>query len=169
MKKDWFSLSFNNSKGTPNWVSWQLVASDFGHAPRPEPDPFAPDTTLPAGFRRVKPSDYKFTHTAMDRGHMCPNADRDKTTERAAHTFVMTNMVPQTHELNAKAWARLEKYSRQLAAGGKELYIVSGPAGRGGWSAKGFHNTTDGHVVVPAKCWKLVMVLDHGPATRPGA
>jgi endonuclease G len=43
------------------------------------------------------------------------------------------------------------------------LYIVSGPAGRGAWSAKGFHNTTDGHVVVPDKCWKLVLVLDPDP------
>ena len=82
----------------------------------------------------------------------------------------MTNMVPQTEELNTKAWARLEGHCRRLAErDGKELYIVAGPEGKGGTSEKGHFETTNGHVVVPARCWKVVLVLDAGdgdPAER---
>ena len=161
MKKEWFALSYNNSKGIPNWVSWRLVKDDVGDH-RPEPGPFKPDDALPPGFHRVKPTDYKYATTGFERGHMCSNADRGKSLEAAAQTFVMTNMVPQSHELNTGAWEGLEKYCRTLvrAKKGKELYIIAGPAGKGGRSSKGAFDTTDGTVVVPEKCWKVVLVLD---------
>jgi endonuclease G len=161
MKKEWFALSYNNSKASPNWVSWQLLEDEVGDK-RPEPGPFKPDETLPNGFHRVKPADYRYATTGFERGHMCSNADRGKSLEAAAHTFVMTNMVPQSHELNTGAWEGLERYCRTLvrAKREKELYIIAGPAGKGGTSSKGKFETTDGTVVVPEKCWKVVLVLD---------
>src|SRR6267142_6963890 len=95
MKKKQFALAYCNDRGTPNWVSWQLRKEDLGHAPR---KPFHPDTTLPRGFRRIKPEDY--TGSGFDRGHICPHNDRSATDEDSAATFVMTNMVPQAGELN---------------------------------------------------------------------
>jgi len=163
LKKEFFTISYNDTKGTPNWVAWNLVKSDFGTAKRPVPAPFHPDAELPATFHKVTPADYKFSNTAFDRGHMCPNADRDQSKERATTTFVMTNMIPQTHELNGKAWAKLESYCRTLVDEEEhELYIFAGPVGKGGWSAKGFFNTTNGRVVVPAKCWKVIVCLPIG-------
>src|SRR3954447_8734535 len=66
VKKDFFALSYNNVKGTPNWVSWRLAKENLGNAPR---KPFFPDTTLPSGFKQVLPSDY--SNSGFDRGHMC--------------------------------------------------------------------------------------------------
>ena len=34
MAKPFFALSYNNSKGTPNWVSWHLTYTDLGSATR---------------------------------------------------------------------------------------------------------------------------------------
>jgi endonuclease G len=51
MNKAFFALSYNNSKGTPNWVSWHLTKQDFGDAPRKRQ--FDPDETLPSGFSRI--------------------------------------------------------------------------------------------------------------------
>src|SRR5438132_4003901 len=65
MRKPYFALSYNDGKGTPNWVSWRLQESDLGPAPRSE---FFPDPDLPQGFRRVRPADY--TGSGFDRGHM---------------------------------------------------------------------------------------------------
>src|SRR4051812_13664854 len=45
--KPFYALSYNNVKGTPNWVSWRLTKADLGNARR---FPFKPDTNLPAGF-----------------------------------------------------------------------------------------------------------------------
>jgi endonuclease G, mitochondrial len=158
--KDQFALSYNNSTGTPNWVSWRLRKADLGHAPR---KPFHPDTTLPDTFLRVKPTDYRFPETGMTRGHMCPHSDRTKMDEDSAATFVMTNMVPQPLGLNAGAWNDLEVYCRNLVTEeNKEVYIVAGPWGKGGHSSKGFFNTTNGKVVVPGKCWKVALVVDAG-------
>jgi endonuclease G len=162
LKKEFFAVSYNNSKGTPNWVAWNLRKDDFGDAARPK-DAFHPDSELPTGFLKVRPTDYIFTATGFERGHMCPNADRDATTERAKATFVMTNMVPQSAELNEKAWGNLEKYCRRLVEkDGMELFIYTGPEGRGGWSDKGYFNTTNGKVIVPAKCWKVIVYLPAG-------
>src|SRR5213080_4784380 len=55
MAKKYFALSYNNDKGTPNWVSWRVVKEDLGDARRV---PFYPDETLPRGFRHVLPNDY---------------------------------------------------------------------------------------------------------------
>jgi hypothetical protein len=71
MVKPYFALSYNDSKGTPNWVSWRLTEADIGTAARV---PFYPDETLARGFHMVKPADY--TGSGFDRGHMCDHSDR---------------------------------------------------------------------------------------------
>jgi endonuclease G len=157
MEKDYFALSYNDSKGTPNWVSWQLTKDDLGNAPR---KPFYPDKDLPAGFKQVTPKDY--VGGGFDRGHMCPHSDRAADDDLSTATFVMTNIIPQSPYVNQKAWDQLEIYCRDLVENHrKTLYIISGPAGKGGTGRKGPKDTlADGKVTVPAKCWKVIMVLD---------
>jgi len=48
--KDQYALSFNNTKGEPNWVSWHLQASDIGDESRGD---FHPDIACP-GFKKIK-------------------------------------------------------------------------------------------------------------------
>lgn len=158
MVKPYFALSFNNSKGTPNWVSWHLTYDELGSAKRL---PFYPDESLPRGFNVVVPQDY--TNAGFDRGHMCPHSDRDRTEEMSHATFVMTNIIPQTAAVNQKAWRQLEMYCRMLVEHeNKELYIVCGPAGHGGRGKNGFKTALPkGKVTVPGECWKVILVLDH--------
>lgn len=159
MVKPYFALSYNNTRGAPNWVSWRLSASDIGTAPRVS---FYPDPDLPAGFKVVTPKDY--TGSGFDRGHMCPHGDRTATDEMSRATFVMTNIIPQSPNVNQKAWDQLEMYCRSLAEQGKVLYIVDGPYGVGGTGRNGRSNEigTENSVTVPSRCWKAVMVLDGG-------
>jgi len=158
LMKPQFSLSYNNSKGIPNWVSWHVGASDITKQVKrckasEDRDDFEPDSSLPAGFTLVNPDDYR--GSGFDRGHMTPSGDRTANQEDNCATFVMTNMVPQRPELNRKVWANLEEYSRSLVEQGKELYIVAGPAGE--------QELLNNKVVVPASTWKVIVVLD-----RPG-
>jgi endonuclease G len=46
-RKPQYALSYNNSNGTPNWVSWHLSKKWLGNTRRG--NPFAPDTSLPDG------------------------------------------------------------------------------------------------------------------------
>ncbi|MGO9567766.1 MAG: DNA/RNA non-specific endonuclease [Desulfomonilaceae bacterium] len=158
MNKDYFVLSYNDSKGTPNWVSWRLDTRYLGNLPRLPL--FATDDTLPAAFTKITHHDY--TNSGFDRGHMCPHADRSSDEEVDKSTFVMTNIVPQSHENNAGAWEQLEMYCRHLVQEeGKKLYIISGPLGIGGEGRNGSMNQiADGKVTVPQYTWKIIMVLD---------
>jgi endonuclease G, mitochondrial len=162
MKKPYFALSYNDSKGTPNWVSWCLRASDLGPAPRAE---FYPDPDLPRGFRHITPRDY--TGSGFDRGHMCPRSDRTSTPEAAKATFAMTNIVPQAPSVNQKAWADFEDHCRDLVRHKHQtLYVVAGPQGKGGTGLHGPAETiAGGKVTVPAKCWKVVLAIDGGTGT----
>jgi DNA/RNA endonuclease G (NUC1) len=153
MKRPEFALSYNADKGTANWVSWHLITDWTGALSRD--DTFRPDPTIPfPTWYRVNQFDY--SGTGYDRGHMCPNADRDGTWPSMQATFLMTNMVPQTPNNNQGPWAKFEDYLRSLigttAAPTNELYIVSGPNGSIGTIA-------NGHVTVPASTWKVVLVL----------
>ncbi|MHC0068143.1 DNA/RNA non-specific endonuclease [Nostoc sp. UIC 10890] len=149
MVKNQYALSYNQSKGTANWVAWQLNKSWLGNAERQ--NNFRPDNTLPAGWTRITPSAY--TGSGYDRGHIAPSGDRTKTVEDNSSTFLMTNMMPQTPDNNRNTWGNLEDYSRYLVSQGKELYIVAGPAGSQGEPLKG-------KVTVPKSTWKIIVVLD---------
>ncbi|WP_242581910.1 DNA/RNA non-specific endonuclease [Hymenobacter telluris] len=154
-----YALSYHRSRGIPNWVSWHLAAKDLGTAPRQ--DNFRADNALPAGWYQVTASSY--TGSGFDRGHHCPSADRTASTASNSATFLMTNMLPQAPNLNQRTWADLEEYCRTLVRGGNELYIIMGSYGTGGTGSQGPDNTIDqGRVTVPARCWKVVVVLPAG-------
>jgi len=149
MEKPQYALSYNQTKGIPNWVSWQLNRSWLGTAPRQ--NNFRPDDTLPSDWYRVKPSDY--SNSGYDKGHMAPSADRTRSKTDNSATFLMTNMVPQAPDLNQGPWADLEDYCRELVEQGKELYIMAGPTGKK-------EAIASGKVTVPTKTWKVIVVLD---------
>jgi endonuclease G, mitochondrial len=163
MKKKYYALSYNNTKGTPNWVSWSLVKEDVGKAKRAGL-PFLPDEELPSGFKKIDTREY--IGSGFDRGHMCPAGDRSSDMEAMKATFVMTNLVPQSAANNRQGWEKFEDYCRSLVKedDSKELYIVSGPYGEGGTGENGPKNGIPDdrtpRIVVPARTWKVVMVLN---------
>jgi len=62
--------------------------------------------------------------------------------------------MPQSPELNRGVWGDLEEYCRELVQSGKELYIVAGPVGSKGSIGK------KEKIAVPAKTWKVIVVLE---------
>ena len=161
-----FALSYHRTQGKPNWVSWHLTQADRGSADRQ--DDFRPDATLPTGWYQVKATSY--VGSGFDRGHNCPSADRTSSVAANSATFLMTNMIPQAPRNNQQTWANLENFGRaQLSGGANELYLIMGSYGKGGTGSKGFLTTLDGgHVTVPARVWKVLVILPTGEndATR---
>lgn len=160
MVKSQFGLSYNNSKGEANWVSWHLSRAWKGDAVRC--DCFSPDATLPGGYFAATTSNY--TGTGFDRGHLCPSDDRDGSDTDNAATFVMTNITPQAPNMNQITWGSLESYCRALVYAGNELYIIAGGYGAGGsGSLGGTTNTIAGtSITVPARFFKVIVVLPVG-------
>lgn len=151
MNKAQYSLSYNRSKATANWVAWRLDSSWIGSAPRQ--NDFRPDPALPTGWYRVTDSDY--SGSGYTRGHMCPSGERTRSVADNSATFLMTNMIPQIADNNSGSWNNFENYLRDLANQGKEIYTFSGGQGNIGTIA-------NGQIVVPAVTWKVVLILDNG-------
>lgn len=157
--KHQYTLSYNSSKGTPNWVSWHLSSAWKGTEPRC--DCFNTDYSLPTTFYRA--ASYDYTGTGFDRGHMCPSDDRDLNTADNTATFLMSNIIPQAPKLNQQPWNALENYCITLMNQGNELYIISGGYGNGGTGTLGYSNTiANGHIVVPSNCWKVIVIIPVG-------
>jgi endonuclease G len=161
LSKRQYTVSYNCAKGRPNWVSWDLNKTHYGDAPRATS--FTSDGSLPTGCYRVVTGDY--TNSGYDRGHQVRSEERTWDVTDNKSTFLMTNVVPQAPNCNQKGWERLERYCRELADGGKELYIAAGPHGQGGTGADGKKLTVGKNapfVTVPASMWKVILVLDRG-------
>jgi endonuclease G len=160
MVKTQYALSYNNSKGSANWVSWHLSSAWLGTAARC--DCFTGDASLPSGYFKSTTSDY--TSTGFDRGHQCPSADRTGSSADNTATFLMTNIMPQAPNLNEITWGNLEDYCRTLAGQGNECYIISGGYGQGGSGSSGGTTNTisGGKINVPSHFWKVIVVLPNG-------
>jgi len=159
LTKPQYALSYSRDRGTPNWVSWHVSKDWLGNAPRQ--DNFRSDAMLPQGWYRVTASSY--TGSGFDRGHNAPSADRTKSVEDNTATFLMTNMIPQAPKNNQETWANLEDYTRSLVQQGQEVYVIMGSYGVGGTGSEGTTKKLDnGHVTVPSRIWKVLVVLPEG-------
>jgi endonuclease G, mitochondrial len=147
---NFYIVSYSRDRGIPNWVAWRITKADLSSLARE--DSFRPDDRLPKGWARVTPSDY--TGSGYDRGHIAPSADRDANPEAMASTFLMTNMVPQTGDLNRGPWAKLEAYLRTLVTRGSDVYIVAGAYGNNG--------KLKNKVTIPSNTWKVAVVVPAG-------
>lgn len=152
-----YVLSYNKNRNVANWVSWELNKDWFGDVSRYSGN-FITDTTLPAGYYRVKHSDY--TNSGFDRGHLVMSEERTKTVEDNKATFILTNILPQTPDLNRGVWLNFENYCNSLALDdNKELFIIAGGI---------FHsqNSINGLVAIPDSCFKIVVVLERGKGLK---
>ena len=134
MQKPEYALSYSRALGRPNWVSWHLSDDWIGTLDRF--DTFRADPRVPPDWYRVQPFD--FPNTGFNRGHMVPNADRDKETSIPINqaTFLMTNMLAQSPDNNQGPWGSFEGFLRTLLPA-NEIYLVAGGAGTGGTGDNG--------------------------------
>ena len=168
MEKENYTMSYNNSTLSANWVAWHLDGDDIGDAPRS--NKFVADKDLPDNWHHVTKGDYQFNAYGFDRGHLCPSADRTYSADANNETFLMSNMVPQSSDNNRVVWVALEKYQREIVDNGNELYIFAGPAGTGGEGDRGYFDyipvvADDGSelkINVPAYTWKIILAIPAG-------
>ena len=159
MERPYYTLSYNRSRGGPNWVSWYLGDEWLGSIKRV--NDFRPDNALPPGWYHVQSSSYQ--GSGFERGHNCPSADRSNSLKANSATFLMTNMIPQAPANNQVTWGNLEDYERMLVKNGNEVYVVMGSYGTGGYGTRGYHTSIDsGRITVPAYIWKVIVVLPNG-------
>lgn len=115
------TISFNSGFHVPNWVGWELTR-DKAEGSEPRADRFTRDDNVRGC---AWPEDYR--GSGYDRGHMAPAADMKWDGEAMRMSFMLTNVCPQDHALNAGAWKKLEEKCRLWAQADSVIYIVAGP------------------------------------------
>ena len=151
-----YTASYNQNRGTPNWVAYELEATHFGAEDRC--DCFTMDPALPASFPQLTTADYTgagaFHGYGIDRGHLARSFDRTSGSLDNAHTYLFDNIVPQAADLNQGPWAMLENFlGDEARLNNKEVYIIAGVAGNKGTLKN------EGRVVIPASTWKVAVIM----------
>lgn len=143
-----YLAGYCDEKGNPLWAAYRSFdLSPLPTAPE-RPERFEVDRRTVA---RVEPGDY--THSGYDRGHLAPNhAIAVRHGEGAQReTFLMSNIIPQRHGLNAGLWKQLEmRIGTSYPARFGEVWVVAGPV-FGERPAR-----LAGKVAVPEGCFMIV-------------
>ena len=157
--RDEYALSYNESRLTANWVSFQLTEDDLGSTPRFSGNFFA-DPDLPSNFNQATHSSY--TNSGFDRGHLVPSASRTSSFDANRNTFTTSNIIPQASENNQGPWVDFENFLRSLTDT-NDIYVVTGGYGAGGDSRGSGTVTRIGPgILVPSNTWQVALVLERG-------
>jgi endonuclease G len=120
-----YVVGYHEARGNPAWAAYRIRDVAEIPTPAPRPDNFDMDRRTVA---RVSPADYM--GSGYDRGHLAPNyaiASRYGA-QAQAETFLMSNITPQRHALNAGLWKGLEmKIATSYPARYGEVWVLAGP------------------------------------------
>jgi endonuclease G, mitochondrial len=82
---------------------------------------------------------------------MCPSGDRSGSIDANSSTFVMTNITPQTHDLNTGPWEKFESFTRGLVFKNNTLYVITGQYGEKGKVRR--------KITIPTNFWKIIVAV----------
>lgn len=143
-----YTCSYNPTTRIPNWVEWTLTADHTSGPYKRNGISFTEDYDVEDG-----PATSDYSRSGYDRGHMCPSGDNKWSQEAQQQSFLMTNICPQSHDLNRGDWNDLEIKCRSWAQRYKEINIVCGPIFRGNSHKKIGKN----RVTVPEAFFKVIL------------
>lgn len=150
--REGYTLSYNESRRIPNWVSYELTSQEAdGQVPREKG--FYQDPEVKGNQATLQ--DYKYS--GWDRGHMAPAGDMKWSETAMYESCYLSNICPQNPDLNGGRWRILEEKCRDFAGDYSSVNIVCGPIiedGRYGFIG-------DSKVVVPDAFFKVLLVR-HG-------
>ena len=150
-----YTVSYNPKTLIPNWVAWHLSASHTDGPYKRGGIQFHEDDDIP----EPRVNTYDYIQSGYDRGHICPSGDNKWNEDAQRESFLLTNVCPQGHNLNAGDWNEMEQQCRRWAERYGKIYIVSGPI-----LYKKKHKTIGRNkVVVPEAFFKVVLRLGDDP------
>lgn len=119
----YYDLCYAEEIEAAEYVVWRLTRDEVLAPNVSRKNTFRPDPDISTGSADL--IDYK--NSGFDRGHMCPNNDRNYNNEAMSATFLMSNMSPQTPILNQQTWRTSESLTQALARELGYIDVVVGP------------------------------------------
>ncbi len=154
LRRTGYTTSYNSDTRCPNWTAWHLTADHTSGQFKRKGVKYREDDDVASPKAQL--SDY--SSSGYDRGHMCPSGDNKWDRQAQEDCFLLTNMCPQSHNLNGGDWNDLEMKCRNWAERYGDIYIVCGPVFDSGYKTIG-HN----HVGVPYAFYKVVLCMRGTP------
>lgn len=152
-----FKISYDKQRRLARYVVYQLSADQLRAKSAEREDKFIADPILKSrNIPYVLPNEY--VRTGFDRGHLAPSADFTWNQEANDKTFVMSNMAPQSKNLNRDAWRRLEEKVRKWACGEKLVTVITGPVLTAGMP------TLPSGLEIPQSFYKII--IDETPPVK---
>lgn len=147
------TILFNPETNCAEWVKWKITVDRLKKKNKVKRSdyPFTPDDTP---LLQDKITTYDYSKSGYDRGHLSPAADNEHSKTAMKDCMEMTNIIPQTPELNRGPWKTLEESCRKWALSyNSTVYIAAGPV---------FSDTAEvrfvGRVQVPDRCFKVILI-----------
>lgn len=166
LKNKGYLAGYDENRRNPAWVAYRVFEPKYPSGKRPEK--FDPDPRT-----RAKVHSSAYTNSGYDRGHMAPNRAIAVChgPEAQLETFLMSNVVPQLHGLNAAFWESMEarvieRYSRRFG----QVWVLSGPV----YDAGRNHAKIGSGVTVPDAFFLIISTYENtspkgAPAIADGA
>jgi endonuclease G len=151
--REGYIVNYDFVLNKPHFVLYNLNKSSYGGVPRYSGS-FMMDTNLnKLHLPKISHSDY--TNSGYERGHLVRSEERTTTPELNKSTFILSNIVPQTKDVNSGVWLRLENFCKDLCQDkDKNLYIVAG----GIYSSNKHINNK---VPIPDTLFKIIVIMDN--------
>ena len=138
-----FIISFDEEKNLAQWVAYQLnpglMWGELKSARKYKSDPLTDGRLSPKDYTGASNCDKRWAGGSKrgaipsnkavkgyDKGHLAP-VGSFKNSLFAYQAQYMTNIVPQSRNLNQGPWHKLEKHIRDFVKTGKEVKILTGP------------------------------------------
>ncbi len=145
-----YSVGYDDALPAPRWSSYRVFPYEDVYHERPSSFRSDPRTAA-----RVTTSEY--VHSGYDRGHLAPNYAISVChgAEAQRETFLLSNIIPQLHALNAGLWKDLEqRIMKRYVARYGTVWVQVGPVFASAPEKK------VGRVPVPTAFWMVISDYD---------
>ncbi len=158
LARTFYHVCYDPEARIPVWVGYDLTPALLAGSTK-RTDDFRPDLEI-APDRRAELRDY--LNSGFDRGHMAPAEAFKRSRPAMSHSFLLSNMAPQTAKLNRGRWARLEQEVRELAREGERTIVISGSLFLDQGRPTTPSRRIDRRVAVPTDCFTAILQQGRG-------
>ncbi len=196
LEKPQYVVSYNENRKSVNWSAWKLDRTWLSQNSLQRRlgtefigDPNLPNPNLPNGFDKYNGN--AFLGLRMDRGHITPDSNRNRSSKDQLSTYFSTNVIAQATDNNrfyvdgandptkASAWYNLEQRLKNEVIGvNQQYYIIAGAFGDNPAAQKAsnvpdilddpfYQGNTSPNILntrgikIPVATWKVVVTLNN--------
>lgn len=147
VEREGYALGYSEEHEQALWVQYRFTRAENQTRIARRLEDFREDGEIKT--KSASLNDYR--RSGYDRGHLAPAADMKWSEKAMSESFLLSNISPQDHEMNAGVWNDVEKFVRYTVNIEDSIVVVTGPIFKGGEKKIGANGVT-----VPWGYYKII-------------